>query len=299
MARIRSVHPDICESEVLASLDANLERTFTRLWTYLDDQGRGKDEPRLIKAAIYPLHDEQTWKVVDRELAALSERGLIIRWEQDGKKFLACRPESWDAYQHVQHPKKSSCPVPPGYGESDYKPKGRLEPYHSSGACSAVICTVRDCSGCPPEASGKLQKTAESFLPVVVEGVVDVGGVGSSEAVASEPSKPSKPFTKEATQLLRDWVEAETPHRQITRNSWPGKMAAIRGFLNNGWTVEALRPILLRAAVVSTDAIQLEIGRSRRPMGRDPNANQKSIERVVSEMAGESSNVIQLERGPA
>ena len=62
MARIRSVHPDICTSETMAGLDAELERTFVRLWTHCDDFGKCFDNVRLIKAAYLPVarrHDRR------------------------------------------------------------------------------------------------------------------------------------------------------------------------------------------------------------------------------------------------
>lgn len=111
MPRIRSVHPDICISARMASLPAALERTFTRLWTHCDDGGRCLDNPRLIKAAIYPLHDEQTWEVVNDELSMLEEAGLVVRYEADG--IAAIQVRSWDEYQHPQRPSPSKLPPPP------------------------------------------------------------------------------------------------------------------------------------------------------------------------------------------
>lgn len=110
MARIRSVSPDLCVSETMAELPATLERTFVRLWTHCDDDGRCVDNPRLIKAAIYPLHDAITAPVLEGELAALADAGLILRYEVNGKRYLLVR--SWGQYQHPKNPAKSKCPPP-------------------------------------------------------------------------------------------------------------------------------------------------------------------------------------------
>jgi hypothetical protein len=110
MARIRSVSPDICTSEKMAGLSAELERTFVRLWTHCDDHGRCVDNPRLIKAGIFPLHDEMTPAAIDADLDELEEHGLILRYEADGKPFLSV--SSWDEYQHPQRPRPSKYPVP-------------------------------------------------------------------------------------------------------------------------------------------------------------------------------------------
>ena len=111
MARIRSVHPKLCENEEMVDLPAELERTFVRLWTHCDDEGRAKDNPRLIKAAIYPLHDDMTAEVVDGHLRELSRRGHVVRYEVDGVRYLAV--PSWSKWQHPQKPRSSDYPPPP------------------------------------------------------------------------------------------------------------------------------------------------------------------------------------------
>jgi len=138
MARIRSVHPDICASETLAGLPAELERTFVRLWTHCDDEGRCEDRPRLIKAGIYPEHDAMTWERVDDDLAALQDAGLICRYEVHGKRYLSVT--SWNEYQHPQKARPSRFPPPPEPG--DYTPTTSPVP--------TAPVTVRD-----PSSNGK------------------------------------------------------------------------------------------------------------------------------------------------
>lgn len=112
MARIRSVHPDICVSETIEALgDPDLEVTFVRLWTHCDDHGRCPDNLLLIKAAIYPLKERVNARVLDGWLDQLAVAGLIVRYEVDGKKYLAV--SSWDEFQHPNRPKDSKCPAPP------------------------------------------------------------------------------------------------------------------------------------------------------------------------------------------
>lgn len=108
MPRIRSVHPDICVSETMANLPANLERTFVRLWTHCDDEGRCEDRPRIIKAAIYPLHDDMTWEAVSDDLDGLVEAGLVVRYSVEGRGYVQIC--GWDEYQHPQRPRPSEYP---------------------------------------------------------------------------------------------------------------------------------------------------------------------------------------------
>lgn len=107
------MHPDICIDEVLAETSASAERTFVRLWTWLDDQGRGRDNPKLIKAALYPLDDRMTVERVEEDLAELAMRKLLCRYAEDGRSYLSAKPDAWARWQRPQHPSPSKFPAPP------------------------------------------------------------------------------------------------------------------------------------------------------------------------------------------
>lgn len=111
MARIRSVHPAICEDETLADVSAEAERTFVRLWTHLDDEGRCLDNARLIRAALYPLHD-LTDGDVEADLEELASAGLLIRYEAAGRCYLSAKPGSWVEWQKPRHKYPSKHPDP-------------------------------------------------------------------------------------------------------------------------------------------------------------------------------------------
>jgi|GEM_PF-2620615 len=108
MGRIRSIHPDACASETLARLTASEERTFYRLLTYCDDFGRALANPKLIKAAIYPLHDDMSPIEVAADLQGLAAAGVLRFYTVDGKAYLTIT--SWGEYQHPQKPSKSKFP---------------------------------------------------------------------------------------------------------------------------------------------------------------------------------------------
>lgn len=95
----------------MASVSAEGERTFVRLWTHCDDQGRCLNNPKLIRAALYPLHDSMTAGTLEGDLDELEDAGLILRYEVDGRSYLSIR--SWDEYQHPQRPRASKYPPPP------------------------------------------------------------------------------------------------------------------------------------------------------------------------------------------
>lgn len=110
MARIRSIHPDACDSEKLASVSADAERLYWRLQTHCDDRGRCEDNPRLIWARCVPLVDGWTAKKADSALDELAHVGLIDRYRVGGVAYLAvCQ---WSRFQHPQKLKESGLPSP-------------------------------------------------------------------------------------------------------------------------------------------------------------------------------------------
>jgi hypothetical protein len=116
MARIRSIHPDSCVSATLAKLSASQERTFWRLLTHCDDQGRARADWRLIKSSIYPLHDDMTPRKVGDDVAELATLGLVEIYSADGKDYL--QVSSWHEYQHPKRAMPSKLPpLPPKEGE--------------------------------------------------------------------------------------------------------------------------------------------------------------------------------------
>lgn len=110
MGRIRSIYPDACISETLAKISPREERTFWRLLTHCDDRGRCYSNARLIKAAIYPLHDDMLPQEVQKDLDGLACVGLIQFYTVEGRGYLwVC---SWDEFQHPKNPTPSKLPAP-------------------------------------------------------------------------------------------------------------------------------------------------------------------------------------------
>ena len=123
MARIRSVKPELCTSETMAQVSAVAERTFVRLWTHCDDEGRCKDNPKLLKAALFPLHDDVTQADVDAHLWELSDLGLIVRYSVNGEAFL--HVPSWHDHQKPQKRQTSKLPGPESADEQAVQHRSR------------------------------------------------------------------------------------------------------------------------------------------------------------------------------
>ena len=114
--RIRSIHPQFWRSDDIAVLRRDIRLLFIGLWSYVDDNGVGRDDYRHIAADLFALEDDQNGvrKFVREGLATLSARSLIVRYEHDGKRYLYI--PSWDKWQRVDRPSKPRYPRPDDCG---------------------------------------------------------------------------------------------------------------------------------------------------------------------------------------
>lgn len=109
MARIRTIKPEFFTSLTIADLPLTARLTFVGLWTHVDDAGRCVDDPRLIKAAVWPL-DDCTAGDVEGDLKALTESSLITRYMLNRKRYIAVT--GWDEHQRINRPTPSKLPAP-------------------------------------------------------------------------------------------------------------------------------------------------------------------------------------------
>lgn len=151
--RIRTIKPEFWRSEDIAALSHEDRLLFIGLWSYVDDNGVGRDLEQLIMADLYPLDDfRRTQEVVTGGLRRLENQGLIKRFSYgDGRKYLEIN--AWDKHQRVSHPMK------PRYPRYD-----------------AETCTLRSDSGVTPEDCG-------NFLPGTGNREQGTGEQGTGEQV--------------------------------------------------------------------------------------------------------------------
>jgi hypothetical protein len=110
MPRIRSIHPDACDSDKLSRLSDSAERTFFRLLTHTDDEGRGEDRPNLLASKLYPISDDKTADTIDSDLDELQAVGLLARYRVNGKRYYAI--PTFGDWQKPRHPTASKLPPP-------------------------------------------------------------------------------------------------------------------------------------------------------------------------------------------
>lgn len=110
--RIRSIKPEFWRSATIASLPWNARLVFIGLWSYVDDNGVGLDNYKLIAADLFGM-DEDTREGRDNtrdSLASVADAGLIIRYTVAGKRYL--RVTNWDEHQRIDRPGKNRYPLP-------------------------------------------------------------------------------------------------------------------------------------------------------------------------------------------
>jgi hypothetical protein len=116
--RIRSYKPEFWTSEDVAGLDWHTRLLFLGIWSYVDDNGVGRDNELLIVAAIFPLDDpREALARVSRGLQQLAEANLVMRYPGgDGKNYLCVT--GW-RHQRIDHPNQPRYPLPPGLTSED------------------------------------------------------------------------------------------------------------------------------------------------------------------------------------
>lgn len=109
MARIRTIKPDAFTSDTLSGVSVLARWLFAGLWTYCDDEGRGRWDPRLIKAALFPLDDTTTLQnVIDAVQELVNADGALCLYEAEGKRYL--HVPKWGDHQRISHPTPSKVP---------------------------------------------------------------------------------------------------------------------------------------------------------------------------------------------
>src|SRR3954453_22475368 len=114
MARIRTVKPEMFESESLAECSVTAMLTFFGLLTQADDSGRHRDHPAIIAGRLWALRPEHTATHVARDLEELAAAGVICRYTGcDGRTWLHI--VTWEQHQKINRPTESRLPRCPSH----------------------------------------------------------------------------------------------------------------------------------------------------------------------------------------
>src|SRR6266540_3778904 len=99
MPRIRTIKPEFFDDETLCALSPFHRICFVGLWCQADKAGRLEDQPRRLKARIFPFDDVN----MDSLLTDLAREGFIQRYCVDGRHYAAIKPSSWKKHQRPRN----------------------------------------------------------------------------------------------------------------------------------------------------------------------------------------------------
>jgi len=194
MARIRSVKPQLRTSFTVAEWPREVRYFWVLLWGYLDDRGRGIDDPRLIKSDCFPLDDDVTGTVVDDWIALIaktpeenSDLPTLCRYQVRGRNYV--HAPKWTDHQKPQYVKESELPE----------------------------CPLHESLENPEDSQNGSEENIKKILPVVVvgEGVGEVEG----EGVGARPPDASRASAHEATEKSATVVAS--PAAMLDRQGTP------------------------------------------------------------------------------
>lgn len=112
MARIRSMHPKILESEDVAAWSAWAQVAWPKIWLVMDDKGRVKDSPQWLASTLFAFNDDQGAAQMRSYIDEWEQSGAVHRYEVDGKRYI--HAVNWGEFQRPQKPtptKLPACPV--------------------------------------------------------------------------------------------------------------------------------------------------------------------------------------------
>lgn len=110
MARIRSIKPELPQSESMGRVSREARLCFILLWTLADDAGRLRGNARMLASLLYP-YDDDAKKHIDKWLVDLHEQGCITRYTIGGDQYIQIN--AWLTHQKIDKPSPSKIAPPP------------------------------------------------------------------------------------------------------------------------------------------------------------------------------------------
>jgi hypothetical protein len=277
MARIRSIKPEFWKSESIACHDFFTRLVFIGLWTYVDDNGVGMDNPKLITAELFPLEDDyaKVSRDLRESLARLADTGRIRRYTVDGKGYLSI--VNWSEHQKIDRPGKPrypqaddprATPTPPP--TSNNKPPSRVLDEPSRDPSETLAASHLPDQGAGDQGAGDQGAGDQGTPPVALAPLDAPDEVIDAEIVDTPPPlfavPDPAPSTDLATiqplnagQINRQWIDfctqagVKLPNRTIKRYG-----AAIKTALDQHFTPELIKRALadmLRDSVVARPSL--------------------------------------------
>jgi hypothetical protein len=110
MPRIRTVKPAYPKNRKVRSVSRDARLLNIHLWNLADDEGRLQELPQWIIGEVFPTDEDVTPVVLREWLGSLHDADLIVRYEVDGERYIAC--QNFTEHQVINKPRESDIPAP-------------------------------------------------------------------------------------------------------------------------------------------------------------------------------------------
>jgi hypothetical protein len=107
VGRIRSIKPELPQSESIGRLSRDARLCFIMLWTLADDAGRLRGNSRMLASLLYP-YDTDAGRLMDRWLGELADERCIQRYQVAGDSYIQII--NWSVHQKIDRPSESKIP---------------------------------------------------------------------------------------------------------------------------------------------------------------------------------------------
>ena len=201
MARIRSSKPEWWSKMKWCGLPRDIRFTYKGIWEVMvDDEGRFQADPRLVKAAVWPLDDDITPTIIAAWLeeiarvpvtvADASTAPAIAFYESGGIRY-GFLP-GFVKHQKISHPTPSKLPRPSGQAPERFANPVEIARKELESAQAPAA---------QPDSFGRVSGSAPEFLRPDVDGEVDPeadgkkrSGISDRRAVVIETSPDPPPL---------------------------------------------------------------------------------------------------------
>lgn len=108
MPRIRTIKPEMWESEKLGRLSVVARLNFVGLISLADDEGRGRGDPAFLLARLHPYSTDVTAETMRVAMAELAESGLVVFYKDGPCSFYSI--PTWSENQRINRASVSKLP---------------------------------------------------------------------------------------------------------------------------------------------------------------------------------------------
>lgn len=250
MARIRSLKPEAFQSETLANVSLEAERTFFGLSTQADDRGRFRWQPKTLNGILWSERGNHAVGDFELELKELQAEGAICHYVGcDGKTY--GHLIKWDSHQKVDRPTPSRVPPCLRHQPQDADEKANRCPLHEFSCPGASTNGVtREPSASPPR-----------VLPTDLDLDLDRGSgiVDHSATLPALHADEQASAQKRAEPITRAYYDAMNGMCK-----WPAILGIVKKAISSGrYADESIRAALLRMAAegrpVTVDSLRIEL----------------------------------------